>query len=125
MSVRVTIDARKIERLLRRPGGIGERILRRRAEPVAARARQLAPGTMGAGITLRVEGAGRSMQAVITSTHPASAYVLGGTRPHLIRPRRTKALRFQKNGRTVFAAVVRHPGTQANNFLAQALREAR
>lgn len=79
---------------------------------------------MGEGITLRVEGSGRGMQAVITSTHPASIYVLNGTRPHVIRPRRAKALRFTTGGRVVYAQIVKHPGTRANNFLAQAVREA-
>ncbi|WP_331723352.1 hypothetical protein [Streptomyces atratus] len=124
MSVEVRIDATRLERALRRPGGIGERLLRRRAAPVVRRAEQLAPGSMGRGITLTVQGTGRGMAAVITSTHPASAWVINGTRPHVIRPRRARALRFQAGGRTVYAAVVHHPGNAANNFLAQALREA-
>ncbi|MFD9422310.1 MULTISPECIES: hypothetical protein [unclassified Streptomyces] len=124
MSVEVNIDSRFIERALRRPGGIGERLLRRRAAPVVRRAEQLAPGSMARGITLRVEGTGREMQAIITSTHPASLYVINGTRPHVIRPRRARALRFQAGGRTVFAARVNHPGNAANNFLARAVREA-
>lgn len=124
MSVEVSIDASGLERALPRPGGLGERILRRRARPVAARARQLAPGSMGNGITMHVEGTGRGMQAVITSTHPASIYVIKGTRPHVIRPRRAKALRFQAGGQTVFAQRVNHPGNAANDFLSQALREA-
>lgn len=81
MAVEVNIDARFIERALRRPGGIGERLLRRRAAPVVRGAEQLAPGRMAQGITLRVEGTGRGMQAIITSTHPASLYVINGTAP--------------------------------------------
>jgi hypothetical protein len=46
-----------------------------------------------------------------------------GTRPHIIRPRRAKALRFRAGGRVVFAKVVRHPGTRARPFLDRALRE--
>lgn len=46
-----------------------------------------------------------------------------GTRPHVIRPRRAKALRFKVGGRTVYAAVVRHPGTRARPFLDRALQE--
>lgn len=49
--------------------------------------------------------------------------VNGGTRPHIIRPRRAKALRFKVGGRTVYAKVVRHPGTRARPFLDRALRE--
>lgn len=123
MSVGVSIDASGLERALRRPGGLGERILRRRARPVAARARQLAPGSMGNGITMRVEGTGRGMQAVITSTHPASGFVVRGTRAHPIRARRGKALKFTAGGQTLFRKAVFHPGTKANNFLMQAVRE--
>ncbi|EDY43995.1 hypothetical protein [Streptomyces sp. SPB074] len=120
MKVEVSIGPRFAERLL---GGVGEQTLRRRAERVADLARAYAPGSMARGITMRVEGRGRGMEAIITSTHPASRYVLHGTAPHIIRPRRARALRFQAGGRTVFAAVVHHPGTRANDFLSRALRE--
>lgn len=46
-----------------------------------------------------------------------------GTRPHIIRPRRARALRFTVNGRVVFARVVNHPGTKPRPFLDRALRE--
>lgn len=124
MSVQVNIDPTLIERALRRPGGIGERLLRRRAERVAARARELAPGTMADHITTRVEDTGRGQAAYVVSEHPATQYVIHGTSPYTIRPRRARALRFEIGGRTVYAAYVRHPGTRANDFLSQALREA-
>lgn len=46
-----------------------------------------------------------------------------GTRPHLIRPRRAKALRFTVGGRVVYAKVVHHPGTRPNPFLDKALQK--
>lgn len=49
-----------------------------------------------------------------------AVYVHEGTRPHLIRPRRAKALRFQVGGRTVYAMRVSHPGTRARPFLRNA-----
>ena len=58
----------------------------------------------------------------VLSTHPATVYVIHGTRPHIIRPVRARALRFTVGGRVVFATMVRHPGTSANNFLVTALR---
>lgn len=125
MSVTVTIDADKLRAALRRPGGLGERILQQRADRVAARARELAPGTMPAGITTRIEGSASGLAAYVISEHPASVYVIYGTRPHIIRPRRARALRFTAGGRTVYSAVVHHPGSRPNNFLGQALREAR
>lgn len=46
-----------------------------------------------------------------------------GTRPHIIRPKRAKALRFRIGGRIVYAKVVHHPGTKARPFLDRAMRE--
>lgn len=40
-----------------------------------------------------------------------------GTRPHIIRARRKKALRFVQNGRVRFAKQVQHPGTRPTKFL--------
>lgn len=50
-------------------------------------------------------------------------YVNDGTRPHVIRPRTKKALRFKVGNQIVFATVVNHPGTRPNPFLDRALRE--
>jgi hypothetical protein len=44
-----------------------------------------------------------------------------GSPPHIIRPRRKKALRFVAGGRVVFAQRVRHPGTRGTKFLERAL----
>lgn len=52
-----------------------------------------------------------------------AGYVNDGTAPHVIRPRRRRALRFIVGGRVVFARRVNHPGTRANPFLDRALRE--
>jgi hypothetical protein len=48
-----------------------------------------------------------------------------GTRPHVIRPRRKKALRFlwKKKGRWVVLKKVNHPGTKARPWLWRALVE--
>lgn len=45
----------------------------------------------------------------------------GGT--YEIRPRNAKALRFESQGRTVFAKSVRHPGIKPQPFMAPALEE--
>lgn len=52
-----------------------------------------------------------------------AGFVNDGTRPHVIRPRRAKALRFTVGGRVVYATVVNHPGARARPFLDRALRE--
>lgn len=123
MAVEVRIDHSALERFLRRRGGPVEQRLRARTERVAALARaEAAPhGSVPDHITTDVRG----LVGYVISEHPASRFILDGTRPHLIRPRRRKALRFDVGGETVFSKLVRHPGTDAHNFLAIALRRGR
>lgn len=116
-----------IERMLRLPGGIVYRNMERRVRRVEAEARRRAPGSMGDGRNITVQirrGPGGDFQGVINSRHPASLYVLGGTRPHVIRPVRARALKFTVGGQTVHAKIVMHPGTKPNRFLQEALRAA-
>lgn len=75
-------------------------------------------------------------EATIEATAAYAAYVEFGTRPHVIRPKRAKALRFAPKGQTrlsgapkagaqvIFAKKVDHPGTKAQPFLLPAVREA-
>ncbi|MFC8466008.1 hypothetical protein [Streptomyces sp. NPDC057250] len=125
MPVEVRVDPGVITRMLRRRGGTAERKLRERTRRVARIAEVEAPGSIGAGIEWDVESGRSGLEGVVVSTHEASRFVLDGTRPHLIRPRRKKALRFQAGGGVVFAKLVRHPGTKANNYLLRALRRGR
>ncbi len=64
----------------------------------------------------------------ITATLSAGAahaeYVEKGTRPHEIRPRFRKALRWPTEGGFGFARLVRHPGTAPRPFLQTAAEEA-
>lgn len=52
-----------------------------------------------------------------------AAAVNDGTRPHVIRPRRAKVLRFSVGGQVVFARLVNHPGTKGTKFLDKALED--
>ena len=52
-----------------------------------------------------------------------ASFVHDGTRPHVIRPRNARALRFMVGGQVVYARVVHHPGTRARPFLDRAVRE--
>lgn len=50
-----------------------------------------------------------------------SQFVEYGTSPHIIRPINTKALKFKVGGKTIFAKVVHHPGTNAQPFFRTSL----
>ncbi|MBI3947126.1 MAG: hypothetical protein HY321_14470 [Armatimonadetes bacterium] len=50
-------------------------------------------------------------------------YVELGTRPHMIRARTARALRFTQRGRTIFARSAYHPGTRAQRVFERALRD--
>lgn len=67
----------------------------------------------------QVNGPGR----VAVGTHGIGyiQYVVEGTRPHDIRPK-GNALVFKIGGKTIFARVVHHPGTKANNFMEEAAK---
>ncbi|SHT27460.1 Uncharacterised protein [Mycobacteroides abscessus subsp. abscessus] len=62
----------------------------------------------------------RTVSGSVGNNARYAVYVHEGSRPHLIRPRNAKALRFQIGGRTVFAKLVHHPGTKARPFLRNA-----
>lgn len=52
-------------------------------------------------------------------------FVREGTPPHIIRPRKAKALRFQIGDRVIFARKVNHPGTRPNKYHLRAMRIAK
>lgn len=64
---------------------------------------------------------GGNLSVVVAAGAAYGLFVEKGTRPHTIRPRHRKALRWPAEGGFVFARKVRHPGTKAMNFLANAL----
>lgn len=125
MSVEVHLEPGALARFLRLRGGIVERRLSERTERVADIVRVEAPGRMGRRVDWYIDDGPRGLRGVVTCDHPAVFFVLDGTRPHIIRPRRRRALRFHVDGREVFAAYVRHPGTDPNDFMFRALRLGR
>jgi hypothetical protein len=125
VSVEVTIEPGRLLRLIRARGSIAHRRMSARTERVARIAEAEAPGSMGQYIDWKITEGPRGLQGVITCDHPAVRFVLDGTRPHLIRPRRARALRFEVGGDVVYTKLVRHPGTRPNPFLQRALRLGR
>lgn len=120
---RVTITLRPDGMARLASGSDGQALLRRRAERVAAIARQIAApnGTISQGI---IVGPVVNNTVKVISTNPHSVLVHNGSRPHIIRPRTRRYLRFTVGGRVVFARVVNHPGYRGNPFLTNAMRLA-
>lgn len=62
-----------------------------------------------------------TLESGVSADAPYSAPVHQGARPHIIRPRYARALRFEIDGQVVFAKFVRHPGQRAQPFLVNAV----
>lgn len=54
---------------------------------------------------------------IIVEMNDYALYVEYGTAPHIIRPKDKKSLRFKKDGKTIFAKEVNHPGTRPQPFI--------
>lgn len=63
--------------------------------------------------------------ATIQFTAPQAKWTEDGTRPHIIRARRGKVLRFVVGGRTVFARSVHHPGNKGTHWFTKTVTQAR
>jgi hypothetical protein len=126
VSASFNLNRSRIERMLRLPGGLVYRNMERRVQRVEREAIRRAPGSVGRGIRASIQrGPGGEFRGVIRSTHPASIYLVNGTRPHRIFPRRPGGvLRFTVGGRVVYARYVNHPGTRPDTYLQDALRFA-
>ncbi|MEM2257823.1 MAG: HK97 gp10 family phage protein [Candidatus Caldarchaeum sp.] len=55
-------------------------------------------------------------RVVAEASAPYAGFVEFGTRPHIIRPRVKRVLRFEVDGRIVYATMVRHPGTSPQPY---------
>lgn len=99
-------------------GGLGRRIVSNARGRVKVRSGELRDSI---GSSLSTTASSVRLEAFATARH--ARFVHDGTRPHVIRARNARALRFQVGGRTVFARQVQHPGTKATNFLSAAVSE--
>jgi hypothetical protein len=61
----------------------------------------------------------RGGRLIVSNSDRKAKWLNDGTRPHVIRPKRKKALRFfwRKIDRVVYFRQVNHPGTRAYRFL--------
>lgn len=65
--------------------------------------------------TWRILAENKTVQAATTNS---------GARPHLIEPRRARALRFSSGGSIVFARRVHHPGNRASHWFDRVMNHA-
>lgn len=137
MATRVVIDARALDRLLTSPDGpvvrrtmvVGD-MVKDRARAKAGVSNPAQRVTRGGGgqhlrdaIVKRLHPTGQGVEVQVAAEVPHARYHHDGTPPHVIEPRRAKALRFTVGGAVVFAVKVNHPGTRPNPFLTDAARE--
>jgi hypothetical protein len=55
---------------------------------------------------------------------PQALFLEEGTRPHVIRPRRARALRWEGPSGPIFATKVNHPGTPAYHWLSDGINRS-
>lgn len=111
-----------IYEVLYSPAGPVQRDLFRRGQVWLAAARMRCPvgktQKLRNGLTVDVGADGITGR----SDQPYAEFVVKGTRPHTIVPRRARVLAFEgSGGETVFTKRVQHPGTAPNNFAHDAL----
>jgi hypothetical protein len=117
-----------IRRLFTGPNSAAMRDLGARADRVERRARQLVGVDTTRLIRSIRQERGAGFIDIVAGRPGATPYILphhDGARPHVIRPRRAKALRFVIGGRVVFARKVNHPGSVGTQFLRRGLDAAR
>lgn len=108
-------------------GPIGRTALRARAP--RSNASQRPPGTgrrsgrfaMSIRYQRKSQG-GTLVQVIWTANTPYAKWVIDPTRPHVIRAKAARSLRFKAGGQIVFATKVRHPGTKGNPFAVTTMR---
>lgn len=121
---RIRLDRADLRRVIR---DASARELRTAGRQVVNRAKVLAPVDTGR-LRASIEGSLNRTWTLrprftVGSSVEYAPMVHDGTRPHVIRPRNARALRFVVGGRVVYARVVHHPGTRARPFLDRALAE--
>ena len=118
---RFVANRREMDHMLKSPNGmVGSYLKQRGAALRVLASRQVGTKTyrLKRSITsiLKTNSSGELMVQV-GSDSPIAFIHHNGTKPHTIKPRFKRALRFQQHGKIVFASVVKHPGTKPNKYL--------
>lgn len=129
--VDVVVDRAEIKEWLRTDRDLGSDLDRRATRVLRAARRNVGKdtGTLAASGRKQpgVRATGQYVDVIfgIPGRTHYNMYHHDGTPPHVIRPRRKKALRYMVGGRVVFARRVNHPGTRGTRYLERALDAAR
>lgn len=130
----VQVDPARLRAFTRAGGGPVVNDMMRRGTNVQTRAKQLVrkrTRKTERSIVKRLAIEPRGVVVYVVTDVETAVYEHDGTRPHIIRPRNRKALRFPASGSrpggvaVVFAKQVRHPGTTGSRFLVLALPAAK
>jgi hypothetical protein len=115
--------SRELRRRLKAIKTVFKPVGRRWADDTAQLARRYVPKKTGkTSRSIRRKNASQkkaTVQAVYTAR-----MLMKGSKPHDMKPRQFKAMKFEAGGRPVFAKKVRHPGHAANDFAERAAKEA-
>jgi hypothetical protein len=123
---KVTYYSGALDRLLNQEGGPVGQYLKDKGNEilVSARARVgVRTGALRASLHMRHMRDPRGQRIWIGSDLNYALAHHEGTKPHVITPKSGKMLRFVSRGTVVYAHAVNHPGTKANKYLADALRD--
>jgi hypothetical protein len=115
-----------LDRLLNQPGGEVGQYLQKKGNEILASARTrvgVRTGRLRASLHMRHMRDARGQYLWIGSEESYALDHHEGTRPHVITPKTGKVLRFVSRGRIVYAHSVNHPGTRANRYLSDALKD--
>jgi len=127
LSVKITNSAQLQAMFRRAPGVVTSEL--NRAVPKAAHlvergAKRRVPVRTGR-LRSSIKTFTRPLMATIRPLVKYADFVHDGTRAHTIRPKKARALAFKKGGKMIFARGVRHPGTKAQPFMANAVDAGR
>ena len=124
ITVEVMREGLNIELLGRIFDRVIERFIAELAERTEEVMREKAPERTGR-LKKSIRKIVKPNKAVIGPIVPYAIYVEYGTRPHEILPVHARTLRFEVDGRIVFAARVWHPGTRPQPFVRETAEQIR
>jgi len=81
-------------------------------------------GRLRAGTQMRVATKKLRVRGEVFNNTKYALAVEQGTAPHVIKPKKKKALAFRVGGRVVIVKSVRHPGTKGTHFMGDGLADA-